>query len=57
MLYGTRAVANLIRDRKTFQLRSILQTGGSQGMCLLDASLAFLVRAGGGGGRRLHLDR
>jgi twitching motility protein PilT len=44
VLLGTRAVANLIRDQKTFQLRSILQTGASQGMVLLDASLAQLVR-------------
>jgi twitching motility protein PilT len=44
VLLGTRAVANLIRESKTFQIRSILQTGQSQGMCLLDASLAQLVR-------------
>ncbi len=46
ILLGTRAVANLIRDSKTFQLRSLLQTGGSLGMVLLDASLAKLVREG-----------
>jgi twitching motility protein PilT len=44
VLLGTRAVANLIRDQKTFQIRSVLQTGASQGMVLLDASLAALVR-------------
>jgi twitching motility protein PilT len=44
ILLGTRAVANLIREQKTFQLRSILQTGSGQGMMLLDASLAQLVR-------------
>jgi len=46
VLLGTRAVSNLIRESKTFQIRSILQTGGSQGMCLLDISLARLVREG-----------
>jgi twitching motility protein PilT len=46
VLLGTRAVSNLIREQKTFQLRSILQTGASLGMNLLDTSLAQLVRAG-----------
>jgi twitching motility protein PilT len=46
VLLGTRAVANLIRESKTFQIRSILQTGGSQGMCLLDVALGQLVRSG-----------
>ena len=44
VLLGTRAVANLIRDQKTFQIRSILQTGAAHGMMMLDASLAQLVR-------------
>ena len=39
-----RAVGNLIRECKTVQIQSILQTGQSQGMCLLDDSLASLVR-------------
>jgi twitching motility protein PilT len=46
VLLGTRAVANLIREQKTFQLRSVLQTGAAQGMQLLDASLAQLLRDG-----------
>jgi twitching motility protein PilT len=46
VLLGTRAVANMIRESKTFQLRSVMQTGASQGMVLLDTSLAQLVRAG-----------
>jgi twitching motility protein PilT len=46
ILLGTRPVANLIRETRTFQLRSLLQTAGSQGMCLLDVSLAQLVREG-----------
>jgi twitching motility protein PilT len=44
VLLGSRPVANLIRDQKTFQLRSVMQTGAEQGMHLLDASLAQLVR-------------
>ncbi|HYG63211.1 MAG TPA: type IV pilus twitching motility protein PilT [Thermoanaerobaculia bacterium] len=44
VLVANKAVGNLIRDNKTFQLRSVIQTGGSQGMCLLDASLQELVK-------------
>ena len=46
ILLGSRGVANLIREAKTFQIRSILQTGASHGMRLLDVSLAQLVREG-----------
>ena len=46
VLIGTPAVANLIRESKTFQLRSVMQTGMTQGMTLLDNSLAQLIRAG-----------
>jgi twitching motility protein PilT len=42
----TRAVGNLIRENKTFQIHSILQTGASQGMGLMDHSLRDLVRSG-----------
>jgi twitching motility protein PilT len=42
----TKAAANLIRDNKTFQIRSILQTGAALGMVQLDTSLAELVRSG-----------
>jgi twitching motility protein PilT len=44
VLVCNKAVGNLIRDNKTFQIRSVLQTGSSHGMCLLDASLADLVK-------------
>lgn len=46
ILFGTKAVGNLIRENKTFQIRSALQTGASHGMCLLDASLESLVKQG-----------
>jgi twitching motility protein PilT len=39
-------VRNLIREGKSHQIYSVLQTGGSQGMQTMDASLAQLVRAG-----------
>jgi twitching motility protein PilT len=37
------AVGNLIRENKTVQIHSILQTGAAHGMCLLDESLTKLV--------------
>jgi twitching motility protein PilT len=46
VLWGTRAVANLIREAKTYQIRSILQTGATHGMVALDASLDALVKLG-----------
>jgi twitching motility protein PilT len=46
MLVATPAVRNLIREGKTFQLPSIIQTGTKEGMQTLDQSLKALVRAG-----------
>jgi len=46
VLFVKPAISNLIRDQKTFQIRSILQTARSEGMCLLDDSLLELVKAG-----------
>jgi len=46
VLVVNKAVGNLIRENKTFQVKSVLQTGASHGMCLLDASLADLVKKG-----------
>ena len=40
------AVSNLIRDNRTFQIHSVLQTGASRGMRLLDLSLTELVKSG-----------
>ncbi len=42
-LVVNRAVGNLLRDSKTVQIRSLLQTGVAQGMGLLEQSLARLV--------------
>ncbi len=46
ILVVTRPVANLIREEKTVQIRSTMQTGAASGMCLLDGSLAQLVKSG-----------
>jgi twitching motility protein PilT len=46
VLIPTPAVRNLIRERKSHQIYSVLQTGGSHGMQTMDASLAQLLRAG-----------
>jgi twitching motility protein PilT len=46
VLVMNRAVGNLIRKSETVQIRSIMQTGASHGMNLLDASLAQLVKSG-----------
>ena len=46
VLVVNKAISNLIRENKTFQIRSILQTGAAQGMCLLDSSLEALVKQG-----------
>jgi len=40
------AVGNLVRENKTVQIQSILQTGAAHGMCLLDDSLSKLVTSG-----------
>jgi twitching motility protein PilT len=44
ILIANKAVGNLIRENKTFQIKSVLQTGATHGMCQLDASLAELVK-------------
>jgi twitching motility protein PilT len=39
-------VRNLIREGKTHQIYSLIQTGAAHGMQTMDASLAGLVRSG-----------
>ncbi len=46
VLLGTPAVANLIREKKTFQLPSVMQTGRNAGMQRMDDSLVDLVQSG-----------
>lgn len=40
------AIRNLIRESKTFQIGSMIQTGAKQGMMTLDQYLAMLVKKG-----------
>jgi twitching motility protein PilT len=46
ILRNTPAVAGLIREAKTFQIPSAMQTGGAAGMMLMDTSLMRLVQDG-----------
>jgi twitching motility protein PilT len=46
VLVPTPAVRNLIREGKTHQIYSVIQTGGAHGMQTMDAALATLVRSG-----------
>jgi twitching motility protein PilT len=46
VLLATPAIRNLIREGKTHQIYSSLQTGGNIGMQTMDAALATLVRDG-----------
>ena len=46
VLMGSSAVSNLIRERKTFQLFSMMQTGKAQGMMTMNDSLIELVKKG-----------
>ena len=46
VLMGNSAVSALIRERKTFQLASVIQTGKKEGMQSMDESLLRLVREG-----------
>jgi twitching motility protein PilT len=46
VMVATPAIRNLIREGKTHQIYSSLQTGGNLGMQTMDAALATLVRAG-----------
>ncbi|RJP94245.1 MAG: type IV pilus twitching motility protein PilT [Desulfobacteraceae bacterium] len=46
ILIGTLPMANLIRDAKTFQIPSMMQTGKKSGMQLMDESLMTLLKSG-----------
>ncbi|MDD9966308.1 MAG: PilT/PilU family type 4a pilus ATPase [Myxococcales bacterium] len=46
LLMVSTAVSNIIRDNKTYQLPSVMQTGKAAGMITLDDSLDALVKAG-----------
>ena len=46
VMVATPAIRNLIREGKTHQIYSVLQTGSATGMQTMDTSLASLVRSG-----------
>ncbi|MBC7473127.1 MAG: type IV pilus twitching motility protein PilT [Candidatus Sericytochromatia bacterium] len=46
LLVGTPAVCNLIREGKTFQIPSQMQTGKKEGMQLMDSAIEDLLKAG-----------
>jgi twitching motility protein PilT len=46
ILFGTMAVSSLIRERKTFQIPTVMQSGKKEGMLLLDNVLMQYVRDG-----------
>jgi len=45
LLVGTSAVSNLIREGKTFQIPSLMQTGKKEGMQLMDMAIEDLLKA------------
>ena len=46
LLINNHAVANLIRDDRVHELKSVIETGAEQGMIHMDRSLALLVKGG-----------
>jgi twitching motility protein PilT len=46
ILVCTPAIANMIRENRTFQIPSLMQIGIKQGMRLMDVSVAELVHSG-----------
>jgi twitching motility protein PilT len=46
LLVINKAIGNMIRDEKTIQIRSSIQTGSAHGMMLLEQSLNELVKGG-----------
>jgi len=46
LLINTKAVANLIRERRTHEINSIIETSSEDGMVTINQSLAELIRKG-----------
>jgi twitching motility protein PilT len=46
MMVATPGIRNLIREAKTFQIPSMIETGGREGMVSLDQSLRDLLQRG-----------
>jgi twitching motility protein PilT len=54
IMVGTAAVSNLIREGKTYQIPSIIQTGKKDGMVQMDQSILALVMGGVVEGREAY---
>ena len=46
LLVATRAVSNMIRERRTHEIDTMIETGSEEGMISMNATLTKLVRAG-----------
>ncbi len=46
LLINNNAIANLIRDKRTHEINTVIETGSAEGMIDLNRSLASLVQAG-----------
>ena len=46
LLINNNAVANLIREKRTHEIQTVIETGAEQGMIDMNRSLADLVRSG-----------
>jgi twitching motility protein PilT len=46
IMFNTPAIANLIRDQKTFQIFNQMQTGRTKGMQLMDDAIKQLIKDG-----------
>lgn len=46
VMFANSAVSNMVREGKTFQLLSVLQTGRNRGMCTMDDSINELLKQG-----------
>ena len=46
VMIATPAIRNLIREGKTFQIQSVVQTGSKFGMMTMDMSILHLLKTG-----------
>lgn len=46
LMFANDAIRNLIREGKTFQIDNVIQTGGQQGMMLIETHLSQLLQQG-----------
>ena len=46
LLINTKAVANMIREKRTHEINTVIETSSEEGMISMNASLAELIRRG-----------